>query len=84
MENFQTSQFTVRMSRDTYTQLRQLKKVLTDEKKYAVLWNIIQEHLYLDVYEGIVRSKKQIEATSGGLVGEANRLILKSSLLFEG
>ena len=27
MENFQTAQFTVRMSRDSYSQLRQLKKV---------------------------------------------------------
>ena len=49
-----TSQFTVRMSRDTYTQLRQQRKYLS-EKKHAVLWNVIQEHLYLDVYEGIAR-----------------------------
>ena len=54
MENFRTSQFTVRMSRDTYTQLRQQRKYLS-EKKHAVLWNVIQEHLYLDVYEGIAR-----------------------------
>ena len=31
MENFRTSQFTVRMSRDTYTQLRQQKKAISDE-----------------------------------------------------
>ena len=37
------------------------------------MWNIIQEHLYLDVYEGIARNKKQIAATAGGMVGEANR-----------
>ena len=41
MENFQTSQFTVRMSRDTYSQLRQQKKFLS-ERKHAILWNIIQ------------------------------------------
>jgi hypothetical protein len=29
MENFRTSQFTVRMSRDTYTQLRQQKKFMS-------------------------------------------------------
>ena len=52
MENFNTSQFTVRMSRDTYTQLRQQKKHLS-EKKHTLLWNVIQEHLYLDVYEGM-------------------------------
>ena len=38
-----------------------------------MVWNIIQEHLYLDVYEGIARNKKQIAATAGGMVGEANR-----------
>ena len=41
MENFNTSQFTVRMSRDTYTQLRQQKKHLS-EKKHTLLWNVIQ------------------------------------------
>ncbi|XP_071745280.1 transcription initiation factor TFIID subunit 5, partial [Lepeophtheirus salmonis] len=70
IENFQTAQFTVRMSRDTYTQLR---KKFMSERKHSILWNIIQEHLYLDVYEGIARNKKQIAATSGGMVGEANR-----------
>ena len=39
-----------RMSRDNYTQLRQ-------QKKHTLLWNVIQEHLYLDVYEGLPRSK---------------------------
>ena len=33
MENFRTSQFTVRMSRDTYTQLRQQKKFMSGTKK---------------------------------------------------
>ena len=63
MENFQTSQFTVRMSRDTYGQLRQLKKNLSHHD--SILWSIIQEHLYLDVYEGLARNKKQIDYTSG-------------------
>merc|ERR1711915_357487 len=72
MDNFNTSQFTVRMSRDTYTQLRQQKKNLS-EKKHSLLWNVIQEHLYLDVYEGLPRSKSQIESTAGAMTGEANR-----------
>lgn len=72
MENFQTSQFTVRMSRDSYSQLRQCKSCMA-EHKHSILWNIIQEHLYLDVYEGIARNKKQIAATAGGTGGEANR-----------
>ena len=81
MENFRTSQFTVRMSRDTYTQLRQQKKFMA-EKKHSVLWNIIQEHLYLDVYEGIARNKQQIIATAGGMVGEANRQANRAKVLY--
>ena len=81
MENFRTSQFTVRMSRDTYTQLRQQKKFMA-EKKHAVLWNIIQEHLYLDVYEGIARNKQQIVATAGGMVGEANRQANRTKVFY--
>ncbi len=81
MENFQTSQFTVRMSRDTYSQLRQQKKFLA-ERKHAILWNIIQEHLYLDVYEGIARNKKQISATTGGMIGEANRQANRSKVYY--
>lgn len=72
IENFQTSQFTVRMSRDSYSQLRQWKRFMS-ERKHSILWNIIQEHLYLDVYEGIARNKNQIAATAGGMIGEANR-----------
>ena len=81
MENFNTSQFTVRMSRDTYTQLRQQKKHLS-EKKHTLLWNVIQEHLYLDVYEGLPRSKNQIDSTAGAVTGEANRQANKSKVSF--
>ncbi len=81
MENFRTSQFTVRMSRDTYAQLRQQKKFMA-ERKHVVLWNIIQEHLYLDVYEGIARNRGQINATAGGLFGEANRQANKSRVFY--
>merc|ERR1712223_1278990 len=81
MENFRTSQFTVRMSRDTYTQLRQQKKFLS-ERKHAVLWNIIQEHLYLDVYEGIARNRGQINATAGGMTGEANRQANRAKIFY--
>ena len=35
--------------------------------------NIIQEHLYLDMYEGVARNKQQIDATSGAMIGEAAR-----------
>ena len=81
MDNFNTSQFTVRMSRDTYTQLRQQKKHLS-EKKHSLLWNVIQEHLYLDVYEGLPRSKSQIDSTAGAMTGEANRQANKAKVIF--
>ncbi|KAG0426796.1 hypothetical protein HPB47_026118 [Ixodes persulcatus] len=69
MDNFRSGQFTVRMSRDTYNFL---KRHLQD-KKNTVLQNIIQEHLYLDVYEGIARMKPQLDATAGAFLGEAAR-----------
>lgn len=64
-----SNQFIIRMSRDT---LSILKRHL-QEKKYSVLLNIIQEHLYFDMYEGVARNKEQIDATSGAMVGEATR-----------
>ncbi|KAL1479720.1 hypothetical protein MTO96_051631 [Rhipicephalus appendiculatus] len=69
MDNFRSGQFTVRMSRDTYNFL---KRYLQD-KKNSVLQNIVQEHLYLDVYEGIARAKAQLDATAGAFLGEAAR-----------
>lgn len=69
MDNFRSGQFTVRMSRDTYNFL---KRYLQD-KKNTVLQNIVQEHLYLDVYEGIARLKPQLDATAGAFLGEAAR-----------
>ncbi|KAF5281542.1 hypothetical protein FQA39_LY05077 [Lamprigera yunnana] len=68
-DTFKSNQFIIRMSRDT---LSLLKRHLHD-KKESVLLNIIQEHLYFDMYEGVARNKGQIDATAGGLVGEATR-----------
>lgn len=78
MDNFRSSHFTVRMSRDTYAFL---KRHLQD-KKETVLHNIIQEHLYLDVYEGVPRNKQQIDATSGAMVGEATRQANKCKVYY--
>ena len=64
-----------------YTQLRQQKKFLS-ERKHTVLWNIIQEHLYLDVYEGIARNRGQINATAGGMIGEANRQANRAKIFY--
>lgn len=57
-----------------------LKRYL-QEKKHNVLLNIMQEHIYFDMYEGVARNKSQIEATSGALVGEATRQGLEMSKL---
>lgn len=64
-----SNQFIIRMSRDT---LSILKRHL-QEKKHSVLLNIIQEHLYFDMYEGVARNKEQIDAISGAMLGEATR-----------
>lgn len=57
------------MSRDA---LSILKRHL-QEKKHNVLSNVVQEHLYFDMYEGVARNKQQIDATAGAMIGEATR-----------
>ncbi|KOC62223.1 Transcription initiation factor TFIID subunit 5 [Habropoda laboriosa] len=47
-----------------------------------VLLNIIQEHLYFDMYEGVARNKQQIDATSGAMVGEATRQDNKAKVYY--
>ncbi|XP_045472078.1 transcription initiation factor TFIID subunit 5 [Harmonia axyridis] len=68
-DTFKSHQFIIRMSRDT---LSLLKRHLND-RKASVLLNIVQEHLYFDMYEGVARNKSQIDATSGAVGGEAKR-----------
>ena len=68
-DTFKSNQFIIRMSRDT---LSLLKRHL-HEKKASIILNIIQEHLYFDMYEGVARNKAQIDATSGAVTGEATR-----------
>ncbi|KAF5303075.1 hypothetical protein FQR65_LT08404 [Abscondita terminalis] len=77
-DTFKSNHFVIRMSRDT---LSLLKRHLHD-KKESVLLNIIQEHLYFDMYEGVARNKSQIDATSGALVGEATRQDNKSKVYY--
>ncbi|XP_011500143.1 PREDICTED: transcription initiation factor TFIID subunit 5 [Ceratosolen solmsi marchali] len=77
-DTFKSNQFIIRMSRDT---LSILKRYL-QEKKHSILLNIIQEHLYFDMYEGVARNKNQIEATSGALVGEATRQDNKAKVYY--
>ncbi|XP_014677926.1 PREDICTED: transcription initiation factor TFIID subunit 5-like [Priapulus caudatus] len=78
MENFRTSKYVIRMSRDSYTLL---KRHLQAKKKNFLL-NLIQEHLYIDVFDGIPRNKKQITAVAGALGGEARRDANKVKVFF--
>ncbi|KAK3924319.1 Transcription initiation factor TFIID subunit 5 [Frankliniella fusca] len=77
-DTFTKNEFIIRMSRDT---LSILKRHLA-EKKHSVVQNIIQEHLYLDMYEGVARNKQQIDATSGAMIGEASRADNKARVYY--
>ncbi|XP_075214513.1 TATA-box binding protein associated factor 5 [Lycorma delicatula] len=77
-DTFKSNEFIIRMSRDT---LSILKRHLQD-KKQSVILNIIQEHLYFDMYEGVARNKQQIQATSGSMVGEATRQDNKAKVYY--
>ncbi|KAI5704880.1 hypothetical protein M8J75_009671 [Diaphorina citri] len=77
-ETFRSTEFIIRMSRDT---LSLLKRHL-QEKKHTVLLNIVQEHLYFDMYEGAARSKVHIASVSGGLTGEATRQDNKAKIYY--
>lgn len=69
VETFKSNQFVIRISRDT---LSLLKRHL-NEKKSSILLNIIQDHLYFDMYEGVARNKTQIDATAGSMGGEISK-----------
>lgn len=68
-DTFKSNEFIIRISRDT---LSLLKRHL-QEKKQSVIMNIVNEHLYFDLYEGVARNKSQCEATAGAMTGEAKR-----------
>lgn len=76
--DFRTSKFVLRISRDSY----QLLKRHLQERQNNQIWNIIQEHLYIDIFDGMPRSKSQIDAMSGSLAGEAKREANKTKVGF--
>uniref|UniRef100_A0A3Q3Q6K1 Transcription initiation factor TFIID subunit 5 n=1 Tax=Monopterus albus TaxID=43700 RepID=A0A3Q3Q6K1_MONAL len=76
--DFRTSKFVLRISRDSY----QLLKRHLQERQNNQIWNIIQEHLYIDIFDGMPRSKNQIDATSGSLAGEARREATKTKVYY--
>lgn len=68
-DTFKSNEFIIRISRDTLS----LMKRHLQEKKQSVIMNIVNEHLYFDLYEGVARNKTQCEATAGAMTGEAKR-----------
>ncbi|KAM9068975.1 transcription initiation factor TFIID subunit 5 [Sarcophilus harrisii] len=78
MLDFRTSKFVLRISRDSY----QLLKRHLQEKQNNQIWNIVQEHLYIDIFDGMPRSKQQIDAMVGSLAGEAKREANKAKVFF--
>ncbi|KAH7640217.1 transcription initiation factor tfiid subunit 5-like protein [Dermatophagoides farinae] len=86
LESFRNSQqlYTIRLSRDSYNYLKRFlqDKSQTSSGKATILVNIIQEHLFIDVYEGLTRSKMNVEALSGAMFGEASRDINKKRVYY--
>jgi transcription initiation factor TFIID subunit 5 len=83
INNFRSEQnlFTLRLSRDSYNYL---KRFLQEKSKpnTSIFQNIIQEHLYLDVYEGLTRTKNQVESVAGGMMGEPKRDANKTKVFY--
>lgn len=59
------TQFTIRLSRDSFFFLKRF----LNEADNSIVNNIIQEHIVIDMYEGVTRSKKQVEHAIGGMIG---------------
>ncbi|KAM4702591.1 transcription initiation factor TFIID subunit 5 [Rhinophrynus dorsalis] len=76
--DFRTSKFVLRISRDSY----QLLKRHLQERQNNQIWSIVQEHLYIDIFDGMPRSKQQIDAMVGSLSGEAKRETNKLKVFF--
>ncbi|XP_055870350.1 transcription initiation factor TFIID subunit 5-like isoform X2 [Biomphalaria glabrata] len=78
LESFKTSKFVIRMSRDSYTHLKRHFQ----EKRLSPLLNIIQDHLFIDVFDGVPRTQQQIQATYGGILGEAEKDVNKAKVFY--
>ncbi|KAK7484651.1 hypothetical protein BaRGS_00024059 [Batillaria attramentaria] len=78
METFKSSRFVIRMSRDSYTHLKRHLQ----ERHLTLLINMIQEHLFIDVFDGIPRNQEQIHATGGAMLGEADKEANKAKVFY--
>ncbi|CAG2176263.1 unnamed protein product [Oppiella nova] len=83
IDSFRTQHklYTLRLSRDSYNYL---KRFLQEKSKpnTQIFQNIIHEYLILDVYEGLTRTKGQVEAVAGGMLGEAKRDANKTKVFY--
>lgn len=86
IESFRSSQqlYTIRLSRDSHSYLKRFlqDKSQSSSGKATILVNIIQEHLFIDVYDGLTRSKANVEAISGAMFGEATRDLNKNKVFY--
>lgn len=78
MDNFKASRFIIKMSRDSYNHLKRYLQ----ENQMKPLLTIIQEHLFIDVFDGVPRNKQQITATGGAVLGEAEQLANKGKVYY--
>ena len=80
IENFRSmqNQFTIRLSRDSYFYLKRF----LNEVENSTVNNIIQERICIDIYEGITRSKKQVEYCTGGMMGEPKKAANKAKVFY--
>ena len=76
--------YTIKMSRDSHNYLKRFlqDKAQASSGKAPILVNIIQEHLFIDVYDGLTRTKANVEAISGGMFGEATRDMNKTKIYY--
>ncbi|CAG7836956.1 unnamed protein product [Allacma fusca] len=70
--------YVVRMSREA---LSLLKRFL-QEKRLKLIQNIVQDRIFVDVYDGMPRGKAAVQAVAGHLMGEALRQDNKAKVYY--
>jgi len=78
IQHFRSTQFTVRMCRDSYVLLKRHMQ----EKQHSLLAGLVQDHLVLDIFDGVPRSRATIQHTAGALEGDAGRQVNKTKMLY--
>nr|CAB3266797.1 transcription initiation factor TFIID subunit 5-like [Phallusia mammillata] len=64
--SLRSNKFVIRISNES----NDLLKRSLQEKNCPLVNNIIREHLLMEIFEGLPRTKTQIEASAGGMCGE--------------